>query len=163
MDDSSETKNGDVTFERSPIGEAIRHEIVRLATEGDEKHGGDFTSAVAGRILNIATAARDLLIAAGGVGLSSKRRSKFNGFFDPDSGEESAIQIGPSFSNENFGMTALRELISIAKNFHDVPSKTVEALAVARREGLADVAAELEKRLGVSTSVPVEVVQEDSK
>jgi microcompartment protein CcmL/EutN len=58
--------------------------------------------------------------------------------------------LSPIVNNENFGVQAVRQIVDAAKTMGDSPAKLVEALVIARSNNLPDVAAALEKKLGVS-------------
>lgn len=102
--------------------------------------------------------AREMLIVGKAPGQARRRSSFYNG---PELMGGAYVYDGmgvmaPSSGQENFGMTAIREgtsmvgqLIAIASQIVERfgESETVKALAVARKEGLADVASALEARL----------------
>lgn len=146
--------------EKLPLAEALRTEIVKLATEGDEKTGGALTADVLLRIMRIAKTGRELLVSldASPSNLANMVRRPKPAYFplaggaeDDDLGDISPVApYATAPANENFGMTALRELIAVAKNQLNggtSPAKLVEALAIAREKGLDDVARELERQL----------------
>lgn len=159
--------------EPQSMSEALRTEIVRLVTEGDVKVKGALTSEVLLRVMRVTKTGRDLLMSleASPSNLANLiQRPNQNQMYMPsyssglavpsvDPGEElgslfGATPFAPSPTVENFGMTAIRELISAAKSFNgnkgdDSPVKLVEALVLAREKGLDDVAKELEARLGM--------------
>ena len=156
--------------QRSEISEALRREVIRLATEGDDKVGGNFTPEVAARIERVVLAGRTLLMAEkisahDAEAMLRWRRKNLLGGGSMVAGDElddyalgndmlsGSVPMVMSSPAENFGMSAIRELISAARGVNESPSKLVEALAVARHEGLTDVAAELEKKLGVTKDV----------
>ena len=66
----------------------------------------------------------------------------------------------PPVNNENFGVQAIRQLVDAVRTAGETPAKLVEALAAARSNGLTDVAASLEKKLGVGVSSPTPEVSE---
>jgi hypothetical protein len=87
---------------------------------------------------------------------------------DDDLEQMSGQMASPVFAtapmSENFGMTAMREIIAAAKNFNGngtSPARLVEAIAIANEKGLDDVARELEEQLGIKkkvvTAAPVAV------
>lgn len=151
---------------KHPVAESIRAELLKLAQEGDTKHKGALTAETLARIVRVAKTGRDLLVSLNisGTNLAHMvRRPKGGGLWMGGQGmadedlEEGVGQTGPfaySSPQENFGMTALRELIAGAqKHFGGAgkgsPKDLVEALLVARKEGLTDVASELETQLGL--------------
>jgi len=170
--DGSETqvvKAEPVIIAKHPVAESLRTELLKLATDGDAQHKGALTAEVLARIMRVAKTGRDLLVSLnisgsnlshmvrrprGGMGYLATANS-FAG--DEDMGDEGQNSGGPfaySSPQENFGMTALRELIAGAqKHFmgggKGSPKDLVEALLVARKEGLTDVVAELESQLGL--------------
>jgi len=76
-----------------------------------------------------------------------------------------AVPFAPAPFQENFGMTAIREIISAAKNLNGngpTPARLVEALAIAKEKGLDDVARELEAQLGIPKK-PVEIHKIEDK
>jgi hypothetical protein len=168
--------------EKHPLTEALRAEIVKLANEGDAKKEGALTADVLLKIMRVAKTGRDLLVSmdANPSNLSNlvqKPRSPFSGGFlgassagDDDFGasEQSAavaMPFAPAPFQENFGMTAIREIISAAKNLNGngpTPARLVEALAIAKEKGLDDVARELEAQLGIPKK-PVEIHKIEDK
>jgi len=160
----------------SKISLALKEEIIRLCTEGDPKHGGMFTVEIASHIGRIVKAGRELLLAEKismndldalmkrkrGFSISSSGNSLIGsipgyGSSDEDPMDEFSSPIQTTMPNENFGMTAIREIVNSLKGFsasqNESPAKLVEALALARENKLDDVAAELEKKLGVTKSL----------
>jgi len=161
-------------IEKHPVAEALRTEILKLANEGDSKHKGALTGEVLMRIMRVAKTGHDLLVSLNinGAGLAGLvRRPRMGGIYSPLGGQEFADDglgdsqsAGPfAFSPpaENFGMTAIREIVAAAKNFGggnaSSPAKLVEALAIAREKNMPDVAKELEAQLGLIKSTPVAV------
>jgi hypothetical protein len=163
---------------KSPIAEALRNEVIRLATEGDPKRDGTFSVEIAARIERIVLAGRNLLMAERLSAIDAdhliKRQKKniFNNMnYDPLGdytlgNDESFMAMGApmmgsgsplavSGPSENFGMHAIREMVNAAKTMKDTPEALVSALALARKEDLHDVAADLERRLGISSPSPV--------
>jgi hypothetical protein len=80
-------------------------------------------------------------------------------YYNPgyDGGDDDDCE-SPFASPETYGATQLRELTALANKAKMDPSqdpeRLVAALAVARREGLADVASQLEGKLGVKPKAP---------
>lgn len=167
--------------DKHPMAEAIRAEIVKIATEGDSKAEGTLTADVLLRIVRVAKTGRDLLAAMvespkNLASLVKRPASPFGGYIgmaqsgdsDLDGISSEGQMASPVFAtapmSENFGMTAMREIIAAAKNFNgngSSPARLVEAIAIAREKGLEDVARELEEQLGVKkkvvTAAPVAV------
>lgn len=157
--------------EKHPVAEAVRSEIVKLATEGDKNAGGALTADVLMRLVRVAKTGRELLVSldaspsnlAGMVRRPSPSPISF-GVGTPDGGNEESLSDNQQTAmatpfvytppSENFGMLAIREIISAAKSFNQKgdssPSKLVEAIAIAREKGLDDVARELEGQLGIA-------------
>lgn len=163
-------------IEKHPVAEALRTELLKLANEGDSKHKGALTAEVLMRIMRVAKTGHDLLVSLNisGSGLAGMlKRPRAGGVFSQMGGMESADDdlmssgqsAGPmpyafSSPNENFGMTAIRELMALAKNFNgggSSPAKLVEAIAIAREKNMPDIAKELELQLGLPKSAPVTV------
>lgn len=156
----------------NPLMEALRVEIVKLATEGDGKEGKALTVDVLARIMRVAKTGRDLMVAlsvspenlAGMV----KRPNLFSslsgdGEVDSDGVGNSQMSVGPlgfpfapSSMGENFGVTVIREIIAAARNLNGTnsPARLVEAIAVAKEHGLTDIATDLEKQLGIKGAAP---------
>ena len=164
--------------EKHPMAEAIRAEIIKIATEGDSKQDGTLTADVLLRIVRVAKTGRDLLAAMvespkNLASLVKRPQSPFGYLGAAPMGDEDLEQMsGPMASpvfatapmSENFGMTAMREIIAAAKNFNGngtSPARLVEAIAIAKEKGLDDVARELEEQLGIKkkvvTAAPVAV------
>jgi hypothetical protein len=136
----------------SPMSEQLRKELVRILTDGDDKNNGAFTIAVATHVEKFVGAAREILmtekLAQNDVAaLLGMRRRRYGGDILGD--DSSGMLMGAVPTTENFGVQAIRQLIEAAQSMQNTPSKLVEALADARRLGLADVAAEIETRLGI--------------
>jgi len=167
--------------EKHPVSEALRAEILKLATDGDPGSDGALTAGVLLRIMRVAKTGRDLMVSletspsnlAGMVGrpnLPSLSLSPAALYGDGD-GDIQAGSVGmafpyaPSSPNENFGMTAIREIIAAVKSHiegRNTPAveyvsivELVEALAIAKKEGLDDVARELESQLKAQKPAPV--------
>jgi len=157
--------------EEKNLSEALRAEILKLATEGDPEKEKALTAGVLGRILRVAKTGRDLLVALEASPSSLMQMARpGNGQYlggnpfgvgqDGDASEQGFAMTGPipfaspPLPNENFGTVAIREFISAAKALQggqgSSPAKLVEAIAVARQEGLADVERELRAKLGVA-------------
>jgi hypothetical protein len=159
--------------ENHPVAEALRAEIIRLATEGDH---GALTPELLRRIQRVAKTGHDLLVsmAASPTALSGLLKrppglmANVAGV-SPDDDVENNVSVAQSAASsvftsmpyaqaspvENFGMTALREIISGLRNLNGngnsrSPKNLVEAIAVARERGLSDVADSLEAELGVA-------------
>jgi hypothetical protein len=157
--------------EKAPLAEALRAEILRLASDGA------LTADVLLRIMRVAKTGRDLLVSLEAspsnlAGMLRRPRSPYalpvvgESMEDDDGGISIGSVYSPAPQTENFGMTAIRELVATAKNLNGPsPSKLVEALAIAREKGLDDVARELEKQLGVGSetkaAAPPVTAQED--
>ena len=174
--DGSETQVAQQTstptvLAKHPVAESLRAELLKLAQDGDPKHNGALTAEVLARIMRVAKTGRDLLVSLNISGsnlanLVRRRRGPIYsqlGGADEDDGLDDGIGQtagGPlawSSPQENFGMTALRELIAGAqKHFsgkNTSPKDLVEALLVARKEGLTDVVKELETQLGLNKPI----------
>jgi hypothetical protein len=160
-----------------PLAEALRAEILKLASDGA------LSEEVLLRIMRVAKTGRDLLMSlnASPSNLANMLRRPKSPFAIPVLGEDMGMgdlgdsvngpmPFAPSPIAENFGMTALREIIAAMKNQNggNSPSRLVEALAIAREKGLDDVAKELEMQLGVGKknvvdgTLPVAVKEEKS-
>jgi len=170
MDDGKEILMADQNNNgKSPLAEALRAQIVELASKGDSKDG-TLTPEVLAKIMRIAKTGRDLLVSlnvspANLAAMMKPRQQGFTAFpvmgENPDSlsDEQTSSSIMPyamSSPGENFGMTAIREIIAAIKsaNGSESPLRLVEALAAAREAGLQDVAKELEKKLGIGKEEP---------
>lgn len=129
------------------LAEALRNEI-RTALEAG---GGPFDINVARRVYDLSIAARDMCVAAtGSVKEAINQIKDTNGPMEsldsPDT-PESQVQI-----SETFGARLLRELMGAlpmlqARPSGDDPKQLVHALAEARRNGMHDVAEQLEVKL----------------
>jgi hypothetical protein len=152
--------------ERTELSEVIRKELLRMCSEGDTKADGAFTVRALTRIVRYATVAEDMLVAESLVNgntdaLLRRRRGMNSGviygngiiggsaFVGEDDSMTDGGPMAKSSLNENFGMTAIREMVSSLKAMQESPMKLVEALAYSRKHGLKDAAAELERRLGI--------------
>jgi len=154
------------------LPEALRAEILKLATEGEKGSGGALTPDVLLRIERVAKTGRSLLVSLSvspsNLAQMIKRPNPF-GWSGPNQEDDvmdsgingalgNAIPYASASPSENFGMTALREIIAATKNLNGnnngtSPVKLVEALVLAREKGLADVAKELETQLGIWKAV----------
>lgn len=157
----------------SPLPEAIRSELLALARQGDAEKEGAMTSGVLARIERVAKTGRHLLsaIEASPSSVGAMVRSPKSGFMqmgaapsqsdlsEEDEGSASTyIPFASSPPAENFGMTAIREIISAARNMNgqNSPARLVEALALAREKGLDDVARDIEAQLGFKSPGPAQ-------
>ena len=152
----------------SVISAQLRDELVRILKDGDDKNEGAFTIAVATQVEKFAVAAREILMTEklaqndiaslmmmgrrkrGGISNGLSYGSMFpetNPDIFGDSDSSGVIQAYPS--TENFGVQAIKQMIEAARSMSESPAKLVEALAAARQNNLTDVAAELERKLGV--------------
>lgn len=147
----------------SPMSEAIRKEIIRIATTGDPKNHGMFTVNVAAHIERLVVAGRDILLAEKiatndlDALLKSRRRRNGAGIYnntimggvnlDSDDYDGPLAVTNPT---ENFGMSAIRQVVDGLKAQSETPEKLVAALAAAKEAGLTNVVAALEARLGVT-------------
>lgn len=129
------------------LAEALRNEI-RTALEAD---GGPFDVNVARRVYDLAIAARDMCVAAtGSVKEAIDQIKDTNGpmeTLDSSSTPESQVQV-----SESFGARLLRELMATLPMLQrpregDDPKQLVHALAEARRNGMHDVAEQIEVKL----------------
>ena len=152
--------------DKHPLAEALRAEILKLASEGDSKSDGALTAEVLLRITRVAKTGRDLLVtlSASPPNLAQMIRPKFGGILGSPYADElldEGVQgqqyqpLALSSPAENFGMTAIREIIAAVNSKKDSPKQLVEALAAARSHGLTDVARELEAKLGIVKPVAV--------
>jgi hypothetical protein len=152
-----------------PLAEALRAEILKLATEGDPKLGGALTPDVLARVVRVAKTGRDLLVSlsvspSNLAGMLKHPNSPYLSAIGQNDSNDSVdgssfgagMAYAPALPVENFGMTAMRELISAAKSLNGStsPVKLVEALALAREKGLTDVARDLEAQLGIGKPTP---------
>jgi len=161
--------------EKQPLAEALRAEILKLATDGDPGSDGALTAGVLLRITRVAKTGRDLLVSletspSNLAGMVS-RPSGMLGYVQDGDGDVQVGSVGTmafpyaqSSPNENFGMTAIREMISAVKSHMESKNtpavayvstvELVEALAIAKKEGLDDVARELETQLKAQKPAP---------
>jgi hypothetical protein len=137
--------------ERTPVSpelaEALRNEI-RTALEAG---GGPFDINVARQVYDLAIAARDMCVAAtGSVKEAIDQIKDTNGpmeSLDTSDTPESQMQV-----SESFGARLLRELMASLPMLQqpregDDPKELVHALAEARRNGMHDVAEQIEVKL----------------
>ena len=128
------------------LANALRNEI-RTALEAG---GGPFDINVARRVYDLAIAARDMCVAAtGSVKEAIDQIKDTNGpmeTLDTSDTPESQVQV-----SESFGARLLRELMATLPMLQgprgDDPKQLVHALAEARRNGMHDVAEQLEVKL----------------
>ena len=161
-----ENKNG-----HSPLVEALRTQIVEIVQKGD------LTAEVLAKVVRVAKYGRDLLISLDPKPNLNQMHKRPGGFVsnfqqgvmgssdlpddlsvDSSNSGTFAIPYAPAPMPENFGMVALRELISMAKNINgsSSPARLVEAIAIAKEKGLPDVVRELEMQLGIKKEKPAE-------
>lgn len=168
--------------EKHPLTEALRAEIVKLANEGDTKKDGALTADVLLKIVRVAKTGRELLVSMDAnpsnlANLVQRPKSPlFGGYvgvagggdddlMGPNEQAAAPVAFATAPMSENFGMTAIREIISAAKNLNGngpTPARLVEALAIAKEKGLDDVARELEAQLGIPKK-PVEIHKIEDK
>lgn len=144
----------------SVISNQLREELIRILKVGDAKHDGAFTVAVAAQIERFIGASREILmseqLAQNDISSLMMMRKQhpwgsvvnLGGIGDSISGNY--LSAPTITNNENFGVQAVRQLVDALRTASESPTKLVEALAAARANGLDDVAAALEKKLGVS-------------
>lgn len=148
----------------STISNQLRDELVRILKDGDTSSSGAFTVAVAARVEKFVVAAREILMTeklaqndiAALLAMKKRRRQQlgYGGpmiapYGDDLLGEDYGMGMVAPIPNENFGVQAIKQMIEAARSMSDSPVKLVEALASARQLGLHDVAAGIEKKLGV--------------
>ena len=159
---------------KTPIGEALRKKLIELLSED-----APLTPNMLSKIIRMAESGRDLLAAEkitldqlGLIGRKRRRNQLGLGLYqgDPlygdDVDDNGVVGMGalggalaPAPPVENFGMQAIREMVEGLRTANDSPLKLVEALAAARSAGLTDVAASLEKKLGVEAKPPTAVLR----
>lgn len=155
-----------VKAEKTPLSEALRGELIRVLTEGSKNDDGVLTPLVLSRVERIARTGRDLLVAASAspqnlAAMVRRKRLPWGGYGLDLTSDDAFVDgsndnvFAPSQPAENFGMTAIREMVAAVKNVNNDPVKLVHALAVARREGLDDVARDLEAQLGAGSKASV--------
>jgi hypothetical protein len=133
------------------LAEALRNEI-RAALEAD---GKPFDINVARHVYDLAIAAKDMCAAAtaatGGVGDTVKLIADNNGPIESLGELEPDAPAVQAQASETFGARILRELMATLKPPQSLPVEDpkalVHALAEARRNGMTDVATELEIKL----------------
>ncbi len=166
------------------VPESLRAEIMKLAKDGDKDKEGALTQAVLLRIMRVAKTGRDLLASLDaspenlgalvkGGGAPGQFAVNTGSFDYGDSSSNTAVSPvafgSSSLPNENFGMTAIREIIAAAKDFRrqdsgDSPVKIVEAIALAKDKGLDSVVKELEAKLGINGKLePVPAPEPEKK
>jgi hypothetical protein len=161
----SERGNGSHAAKKPPsvISGQLRDELIRILRTGDAKNEGAFTIAIAAQVEKFAVAAREILMTENlsQNDLSSLMRMRKQHFGVPynlvggsEFGPETGLPL-MGVNNENFGVQAIRQVVDAVRTMGDSPAKLVEALAVARSNNLPDVAAVLEKKLGMSKADPV--------
>jgi len=146
----------------SAISNHLRDELIRILTTGDDKNEGAFTIAVAVQVEKFVSAAREILmaenLAQNDLGsLMMMRRHHVSGAFGGGligggligDGGYGLPSLPSPVNNENFGIQAIRQVVEAVRTMGESPAKIVEALAVARENGLSDVVEVLEKKLGV--------------
>jgi len=183
-DDFVESKSGAIALESngshvtkknppSVISNQLREELIRILRTGDAKHEGAFTVAVAAKVEKFAVAAREILmtenLAQQDLSSLMMMRKPYTGGPYGGLGSSSLVSDGflmptPLVNNENFGVQAIRQVVDAVRTMGESPAKIVEALAVARSNNLTDVAAVLEKKLGVlkADSVSEDVAPENT-
>lgn len=130
------------------LAEALRNEI-RQALEAD---GKPFDINVAHRVYDLAIAAKDMCAAAtaatGGVGDTVKLIADNGGPMETLGELEPGAPAVQAQASETFGARILRELMATLRpQSQQDPKQLVHALAEARRNGMTDVATELEIKL----------------
>lgn len=152
----------------SVISGQLRDELIRILATGDEENEGAFTVAVATQVEKFVAAAREILMTeklaqndlASLLGMRGNPLGMGAGPWPLGSplggGGFSPLGIPSALggNNENFGVQVVREIVEAARASTESPAKLVEALAVARENGLPDAAAELERKLGISRPAP---------
>lgn len=143
----------------SVMSNQLREELIRILRTGDERNEGAFTVAVATHVEKFAVAAREILMTEDLAQkdlaslLMMRRQHPMSGMWNPIVGVGDSVGGGylpPIVNNENYGTQAVRQIVDAAKTIGDSPAKLVEALVIAREKNLPDVAAALEKKLGVA-------------
>jgi len=155
--------NGHATKKNPPsvISGQLRDELIRILRTGDAQNEGAFTIAVAAQVEKFVAAAREILMTeslaqkdiASLVMMRKHHMGGWNSLVGSSVVGDSylpGVMPSPIVNNENFGVQAIRQIVDAVRMMGDSPTKLVEALAVARSNNLADVAAALEKKLGVS-------------
>lgn len=130
------------------LAEALRSEI-RKALDAD---GKPFDVVVAQRVYDLAIAAKDMCVAAtAGVGEAIKTIANNGGPIESLGELEPDAPAVQAQASETFGARILREFMAMLKPQPLAPAEAtlqlVHALAEARRNGMTDVARELEIKL----------------
>lgn len=159
--------NGHVAKKNPPslISNQLRDELIRILRTGDDRNDGAFTIAVAAQVEKFVAAAREILmtenLAQNDLGSLMRMRKQphwvglgSNPLPILGSSSGGVDDYIPPINNENFGVQAIRQIVDGFKTTNESPAKLVEALVVARSNNLADIAAALEKKLGVSKAAP---------
>lgn len=146
------------------MSEQLRTELIRILKTGDIKNNGAFTVAIATQVEKVVVAAREILMTESlaqndlaSLMLTRKRQQHFGLGMLGGAGGDSYVGApgydAPLFpmpvNNENFGVQAIKQLVDGIGSIGETPAKLVEALAVARHNELHDVAASIEKKLGL--------------
>jgi hypothetical protein len=147
----------------SVISTQLRDELIRILRMGDDTNEGAFTVAIAAHVEKFAIAAREILmtenLAQNDLASLMMMRNRHLGgaypYLGSSFGPETGMSLLPSVNNENFGVQAIRQVVDAARTMSETPAKLVEALVIARSNNLTDVAASLEKKLGVSKNPDV--------
>jgi hypothetical protein len=160
-----ESNGAHVAKKKSPsvISNQLRDELIRILRTGDAKNEGAFTVAIAAHVEKFAVAAREMLMTENLAqqdlsSLMMMRKHQLEGPYSSLVGNGFLPMPTSLVNNENFGVQAIRQVVDAVRTMGESPAKIVEALAVARSNNLADVAAVLEKKLGV---LKAESVSED--
>jgi hypothetical protein len=137
------------------LAEALRNEI-RKALDAD---GKPFDVVIAQRVYDLAIAAKDMCAAAtAGVGDTIKLIANNNGPIESLGDLEPGAPAVQAQASETFGARIFRELMATLKPpkaATENPGDLVLALADARRQGMTDVAEQLEIKLfGAALSGP---------
>jgi hypothetical protein len=149
----------------SAISNHLRDELIRILTTGDDKNDGAFTIAVATQVEKFVGAAREILMTEKmsendlGSLLMNRKHPYGSGWSSVVGGGSFPLETGYPLgsvcvNNENFGVQAVRQLVEALGKVNENPAKLVEALAVARENNMPDVAADIEKKLGMTKPHP---------
>lgn len=149
----------------STMSNQLRDELIRILKTGDSKNDGAFTVAIAAQVEKFVVAAREILMTEqlahnDLASLMMMRRQHMGGPFGTIVGGgygsvgEDYLTSSLPINNENFGVQAIRQVVDAGRTANESPAKLVEALVIARENNLADVAAVLEKKLGISKTGP---------
>lgn len=128
------------------LTEALRNEI-RLALDDD---GKPFTALVAHRVYDMAIAAKDFLVTAAGKSTAETLATIEDNQGPLENLTAPGAQPAEPLTSETFGARILRELIAFLPSLR--PQQTslrdlVRAIADARKAGMEDIAAELERKM----------------